>query len=112
MTDWTEICPLEQIPRLGARVLPTPGGNISLFRTSDDRVFALTDRCPHRGGPLSQGIVHGHFVTCPLHDFVIDLTTGKAVAPDEGCANSYPVRVEQGMVLISLDRPETATEAA
>src|SRR3990172_1911725 len=104
MTEWLEICPLEQIPRLGARVLPTLGGDISLFRASDDRVFALADRCPHRGGPLSQGIVHGHYVTCPLHDFVIDLATGNAVAPDKGCTDIYPVRVEQGVVMISLDR--------
>lgn len=101
MSEWLEVCRLQEIPPLGARVLPLPGGSISLFRTSDDRVFALADRCPHRQGPLSQGIVHGHFVTCPLHDWVIDLTTGKAVAPDTGCAGSYPVRIEQGMVSIA-----------
>ena len=100
MTEWVALCPLEDIPRLGARTLTTPRGNIGLFRTNDDRVFALADRCPHRGGPLSQGIVHGHFVTCPLHDWTIDLVTGKAKPPDEGCTKSYPVRIEQGTILI------------
>lgn len=112
MTEWLDVCRLEDVPRLGARVWQAPGGPISLFRTSDDRVFALADRCPHRGGPLSQGIVHGHFVTCPLHEFVIDLTTGSAVAPDKGCTDSYPVRVEQGRVLVSPVRGKPATEAA
>jgi nitrite reductase (NADH) small subunit len=112
MTEWLEICHLDQIPRLGARVWPAPGGNISLFRTSDDRVFALDDRCPHRGGPLSQGIVHGHFVTCPLHDFVIDLTNGRAVAPDKGCTAHHAVRIEHGMVMVLLAPAKSAIEAA
>ena len=85
-----------------ARVLETPNGPIALFRTSDDRVFALRDRCPHRGGPLSQGIVHGACVTCPLHDWVIDLATGTARAPDEGGVDRFAVRVERGRVLVEL----------
>ncbi len=103
MPQWIEACRLEQIPPLGARVLPLPGGNISLFRTSDDRVFALADQCPHKNGPLSQGIVHGLSVTCPLHDWVIDLATGKAAAPDIGCTQSYQVKIENGMVMLALE---------
>lgn len=103
MPQWIEACRLEQIPALGARVLPLPGGAVSLFRTSDDLVFALADNCPHKNGPLSQGIVHGHSVTCPLHDWVIDLATGKAAAPDIGCTQSYKVKIENGMVMVALE---------
>ena len=69
---------------------------IALFRTSQDEVFALSDQCPHKEGPLSQGIVYGSRVTCPLHNLVMDLTDGKAVAPDEGYTAVYPVKVEAG----------------
>ncbi len=100
--DWIEIGAVDDIPRLGARVVKTPDGDIAVFRTADDKVFALRDRCPHKGGPLSQGIVHGHRVACPLHDWKIALDTGEAVAPDEGCAASFPVRVEDGRVWLSL----------
>jgi len=83
--------------------LPILARDIAVFRTGDGRVFALEDRCPHRGGPLSQGIVHGHCVTCPLHDWVIDLGTGAAVAPDEGRARRFDVRVDEDRVLIRLE---------
>lgn len=99
---WIDIGRLDDIPRQGARVVAAPGGNIAVFRTVDDAVYALADRCPHKGGPLSQGIVHGHKVACPLHDWRIRLDTGEAVAPDEGCAARYPVRVEDGIVRLRL----------
>lgn len=102
MNDWIFISQLEAIPRFGARVITTGDGDIALFRTSDDRVFALQDRCPHKGGPLSQGIVYGHKVACPLHNWSIDLETGEAVEPDEGCTGHYPVKVENGEVMIKL----------
>ena len=102
MTRWIEIGALDQIPRLGARVVRTASVNIAVFRTEDDEVFALDDRCPHKGGPLSQGIVHNKRVTCPLHNFVIELANGEAVAPDEGCAHSYPAKVENGTVWLSV----------
>ncbi len=93
---------LEDIPRLGARVINTPVGDIALFRTAGDEVFALDDRCPHKGGPLSQGIVFDKRVACPLHDWVIDLQHGCAQAPDEGCTKVYPVRLEAGRVLVAF----------
>ncbi len=99
---WIEIGHIDDIPRQGARVVAAPGGNIAVFRTVDDAVFALADRCPHKGGPLSQGIVHGHQVACPLHDWRIRLDTGQAVAPDEGCAARYPVEVVAGLVRLRL----------
>lgn len=99
---WRDICDLTLIPRQGARVVAGPGGDIALFRTADDAVFALDDRCPHKGGPLSQGIVHGHHVTCPLHSWLIDLADGQAVAPDIGGVRHYPVRVEAGRVQLRV----------
>ena len=109
MTRWTEIGAVIDIPRLGSRVVRTASGDIAVFRTEDDEVFALDDRCPHKGGPLSQGIVHNRRVTCPLHNFVIELASGAAVAPDEGCARSYPVKVENGIVWLSAAQAVTAT---
>jgi len=103
LSDWIEIGGLDDIPRLGARVVTTPDGDIAVFRTADDEVFALRDRCPHKGGPLSQGIVHGHKVTCPLHNWNLALDSGLAVAPDEGCAASFPVRVEGDRIYLSLE---------
>jgi len=90
--NWLEVGNLQDIPQMGSRLVETPQGNIALFRTSDDQVFAIADRCPHKGGPLSQGIVYGHVVTCPLHSWKIDLSTGEAVAPDVGCVNRYAIR--------------------
>jgi nitrite reductase (NADH) small subunit len=105
MTRWIEIGALKDIPRLGARVVRTASGNIAVFRTETDDVFALDDRCPHKGGPLSQGIVHNRRVTCPLHNFVIELDSGRAVAPDEGCTHSHPAKVENGIVWLSVRQP-------
>lgn len=99
---WTAIGRIEDIPRQGARVVQAEGGTVALFRTHADEVFALEDRCPHGGGPLSQGIVHGARVTCPLHNWVIDLASGEAMGPDEGCTGSMPVRVVDGVVHLGL----------
>ena len=100
--NWIEVGILDDIPRLGARVVRTHSGDIAVFRTAEDEVFALRDKCPHKGGPLSQGIVHGTRVACPLHDWKIHLDSGEAVAPDEGCAASYPVKLEKDMIYLSL----------
>jgi len=100
--NWLNVGPLDQIPRQGARVIKTSQGDIAVFRTIDDEVFALRDKCPHKGGPLSQGIVHGKRVACPMHDWKIHLDSGQAVAPDEGCAASFPVKLEGGVVYLSL----------
>lgn len=99
---WTRVCTLGDIPRLGARVVRSAHGNIAVFRTAEDEVFALADSCPHKGGPLSQGIVHGKQVTCPLHNWNINLTDGIAVAPDEGCSVRYSAKFEEGSVYILL----------
>jgi nitrite reductase (NADH) small subunit len=101
----TAICMLSDIPVLGSRVVARPGhpdGNVALFRTADDRVFAVLDRCPHKGGPLSQGIVFGDRVACPLHNWSIELATGSAVAPDVGCARTFAVSVIDDVVSVGL----------
>lgn len=108
--DWIEAGPLASIPRLGARVVRTGAGDIAVFRTRDDSVFALEDRCPHRGGPLSQGIVTGCRVICPLHDWCIRLADGGAEPPDEGAVRRYAVRVADGVVFVCA-APETSGEA-
>jgi nitrite reductase (NADH) small subunit len=105
-----DIAALDDIPRQGARVVKTPAGCIAVFRTADDRVFALQDRCPHKGGPLSEGIVHGTQVTCPLHAWVFDLNTGQAQGADAGAVLTYAVRVEAGRVL--LDAAHIARKSA
>ncbi|MDF5797658.1 nitrite reductase small subunit NirD [Pseudomonas aeruginosa] len=101
--NWLDICALDEINPLGSRVVAGPKGDIAIFRAADDRVFALDDRCPHKGGPLSQGLIYGKRVACPLHNWQIELESGEAVAPDQGCAHRHPVRVENGRVLLGLD---------
>ena len=100
---WYQVVALDEIPARGARVVRIGEKAVALFRTSTDTVFALLDRCPHRGGPLSQGIVHGNCVTCPLHDWVIQLDTAEARAPDEGRTERFPVRIEAGMILVGFE---------
>jgi nitrite reductase (NADH) small subunit len=99
---WKRICELEAIPALGSRVVASPTGDIAIFRNADDEVFAMHDKCPHKGGPLSQGIVHGRQVTCPLHAWKIDLDTAEAAAPDVGCTKPFAVRVIAGIVLLKV----------
>ena len=108
MTTWTPICRVDDIPRLGARrVARAQGLDVAIFRSADDQIFALLDSCPHTGGPLSQGIVFGTSVACPLHNWTIGLCTGQAAAPDEGCTPKFAVKVAEGVVY--LDADELAT---
>ena len=102
MSNWTEVAPLEDIPRLGARVVETDSMKIAVFRTASDQVFAIKNECPHKQGPLSEGIVHGSAVTCPLHNWKIDLASGEALGADEGCTNTFPAKVETGIVFVDL----------
>ena len=100
MSEWQKICAVSDIPQLGSRVVKHPKGDIAIFRNSEDDIFALHDKCPHKGGPLSQGIVHGDTVTCPLHSWKIQLDSGEAIAPDVGCTRRFEVKVENGQVLL------------
>ena len=104
--EWHDVCALNDIPPRGARTVPRDGApDIAIFRTADDRVFALVDRCPHKHGPLSQGIVHGHSVSCPLHNWAIALKSGQAQGSDKGCTPTIAVRLEGERVLIALPVP-------
>jgi nitrite reductase (NADH) small subunit len=104
VNHWIRICTVDDIPRLGARVVRRSGEpNVAVFRTADDKLFALADRCPHRGGPLSQGIVFGERVACPLHNTCVELSSGCAVAPDKGQVQSYAVRIDEGVVYVDLE---------
>ncbi|MBO9679622.1 MAG: nitrite reductase small subunit NirD [Acidovorax sp.] len=110
MTQWTPICRTDEIPVLGARrVARERGLDVAVFRNDADQVFALLDRCPHKGGPLSQGIVFGTSVACPLHNWTVGLCDGQAAAPDEGCTPRFAVKVEAGVVY--LDAAELAGHA-
>ena len=110
MTEWTSICRVDDIPVLGSRrVARAPGLDVAVFRNTSNEVFALLDRCPHKGGPLSQGIVFGTSVACPMHNWTIGLCDGQAAAPDEGCTPRFAVKVENGLVL--LDSAELASHA-
>lgn len=102
--EWIEIGKLEDIPQKGSRVVYTAMGDIAVFRTSEDRVFAMRDKCPHKGGPLSQGIVYDNTVACPMHNWRISLDTGQAAAPDVGHTPCFPVMVEEGVVYLSLSK--------
>ena len=96
-----KVCRLEDIvPNCGVCAL-VEGEQVAVFRLDDDRVFAIEDHCPHKGGPLSQGIVHGASVTCPLHNWVISLETGKAQGADQGCVRTIPIRCEGETLLIA-----------
>jgi nitrite reductase (NADH) small subunit len=110
MSQWTAICRVEDIPVLGSRrVAREQGLDVAIFRNDQDAIFALLDRCPHKGGPLSQGIVFGTHVACPMHNWTIGLCDGQASAPDEGCTPKFRVKVENGEVF--LDADELATQA-
>lgn len=111
MTTFVDIASLADIPPQGARVVRTQYGCIAVFRSATDRVFALEDRCPHKGGPLSEGIVHGTSVTCPLHGWVFDLNTGRAQGVDDGSVRTWAIHVENGRVLIDAAGLSTWTAA-
>ena len=104
MTEWIDIAALSDVPPRGARVIKTHEGCVAVFRTAMDHVFALDNACPHKAGPLAEGIVHGSAVTCPLHNWVISLETGMVQGADEGQVATYPARVEEGRILLDATR--------
>ena len=110
MEHWLPVCRIDDIPVLGARRITRAAGiDVAVFRNAEDQVFALLDRCPHKGGPLSQGIVFGTSVACPLHNWTIGLSDGCAQGADEGCTPKFACKVDGGQVM--LDSSELATLA-
>lgn len=111
MTTWIDIAALDDIPRRGARVVKTAQGCVAVFRTAADQVFALDNTCPHKQGPLAEGIVHGSAVTCPLHNWVISLETGLVQGADEGAVTTHPARIEEGRILLDTAQLQAASAA-
>jgi nitrite reductase (NADH) small subunit len=104
VTDhWLDVGHSDEVPVRGSRVIQTGAGDVAVFKSADGEIFALRDRCPHKGGPLSQGIVHDRGVTCPLHNWVISLETGEAQGADIGCTPRIPLKIEDGRILIAAD---------
>ena len=98
--SWIDIGHIDDIPLRGARIVKTAVGCVAVFRTAEEEVFAASNSCPHKGGPLSEGIVHGKSVTCPLHNWVFSLETGEAQGADEGQIATYPIRLDAGRLLL------------
>ena len=103
MSDWIDIAALNAVPQRGARLVKTVHGCVAIFRTGADEVYALDNACPHKQGPLADGIVHGRSVTCPLHNWVISLDTGTVQAPDQGQVATYPAKVEEGRIFLDAE---------
>lgn len=101
--SWIDVGAVMDVPLRGSRLVSTPTGDIAIFKTASGQIFALWDKCPHKGGPLSQGIVHDDSVTCPLHNWVIGLETGEVKGPDQGCARKVDVKLEEGRILLPAD---------
>jgi len=99
---WFDVGPVSAVPLRGARTVRTPSREIAVFRTASGEIFALENKCPHKGGPLSEGIVHGRKVACPLHNWIINLEDGEATGEDHGCAKKFPVKIERGHILIDM----------
>ena len=109
--SWIDIGALDDIPERGARLVKTYAGCVAVFRTGPEEVFAASDRCPHKSGPLSEGIVHGQKVTCPLHNWVFDLNSGQAQGADEGAIATYPIRVENGRLFLDASALQARSAA-
>lgn len=107
--NWIEVGHIEDIPYLGSRVVKTGAVDIAIFKTANGDIFALEDKCPHKGGPLSQGIVHGKSVTCPLHNWNISLENGEVLGPDSGCSHVIATQIEGDKVFLGLPVKEKAT---
>lgn len=107
--NWTDIGELAAVPIRGSRIVKTDAGCIAIFRTSETEVFATSNTCAHKGGPLNEGIVHDKKITCPLHNWVFSLETGEAQGADEGRIATYPVKVENDRLLLDIDALTTAT---
>ena len=111
MRPWIDLGRVDQVPLRGARKVKTAMGCVAVFRTEGDKVFAISNACPHKAGPLNEGIVHGNKVTCPLHNWVISLETGEVQGNDVGAVEIFPVRVENGRILLDTDRLTSASAA-
>lgn len=102
MATWVKLVATEEIPSMGSRKVVVGETEIAIFKTKDGSVFAINNVCPHKQGKLSEGLVHEHVVTCPLHNWDVDLATGEALGNDSGCTNVYETKIEEGVVYLNL----------
>ena len=99
--SWTRITYAEDIPLREGRAVEIDGREIALFNLGD-RFLAVENRCPHRGGPLADGIISGCTVVCPLHAWKVDLEEGSVFKPERACVATYPVRIDDGIISIQV----------
>ena len=109
---WVRITACDNIPAREGRSVVVGRREIAVFNLGD-RFLAAANQCPHKGGPLADGIVTGTSVVCPLHAWKVDLVTGCVERPataTQPCVETYPTRVEDGILVVGL--PASSTEAA
>lgn len=108
--QWVRITPSDNIPPREGRAVTVAGREIAIFNLGD-RFFATDNRCPHKGGPLSDGIVTGAAVVCPLHAWKVNLETGAVERPaaEAACVATYPVCVRDGVVVLGLPIEEAGS---
>lgn len=98
------VCAEGDIPSRGVRVVAIGGVKVAVFRAEDGGLFAIEDRCPHRGAPLSSGLVYdNNKVACGDHGWSICLSDGKVDPPECGQVKTFPVNVEDGMVRVWIE---------
>lgn len=109
---WVRITAVENIPLREGRAVEVDGQVVAIFNLGD-HFLALENRCPHRGGPLADGIVSARTVVCPLHAWKIDLTTGSVTNQPENpqCVKTFPTLVESGAVFVELSFANTAIDS-
>lgn len=101
-TQLVKVAHVDEIPYQVGKEVSVDNIEIAIFRLSSGKFKAVENRCPHKQGPLSEGIVSGEFVFCPLHDWKIDLTSGDVQKPDDGCVQTYSVEVMNNEVFIRI----------
>ena len=103
--NWVRVAPCDQIPPRQGRSVSIGDRELAIFNLGD-RFFATDNRCPHKGGPLCDGIVTGVSAVCPLHAWKINLADGRVERPQgaEHCVATYPVRVDEGVIVVSVPR--------
>jgi len=102
MSNWIKIIEIEDVPLMGSRKVVVGDDEIVIFKTKDGSIFAVNNVCPHKQGKLSEGLVHGHMVTCPLHNWDIDLETGIVKDEDNSCTKKYETKIEEGVIYLAL----------
>ena len=99
---WYPVSAAESIPPREGRKVTHKDFEVALFNVGDG-YLAVDSRCPHKQGPLADGILSGKSVFCPLHNWKISLESGCAMSGGEGCVKTYPVKVVDGSVCVAFE---------